>query len=60
MWQRSQHEQGRSLERNNTSRFQKARYQETCNEIIDESCYSKNASGKNITQRTQKGKGKNG
>ena len=44
----------------NTSRFQKARYQEACNEIQDESCYSKNASGKNITQRTQKGEGKNG
>ena len=44
----------------NTSRFQKARYQEACNEIQDESCCSKNASGKNITQRTQKGEGKNG
>ena len=42
----------------NTSRFQKAKHQEeACNEIQEESGYSKKVSGKNNTQRTQKGKG---
>ena len=37
-----------------TSRFQKARYQEACNEIQDESCYSKNASGKTLLKEPKK------
>ena len=42
------------LKEASTRRFQKGKYYKDCNKIKDESCYSKNTSGKNITQRTKK------
>ena len=40
----------------NTSWFQKAKYQETCNEIQDESCYSKKVQEKTLHKEPKKAK----